>query len=130
VTKQIVLIIEAFLSTAYKILSNILLSTLTALGDEISGIIGVDFDAACQLLIVYFAFIKCLRKNRNTMKLTLRKGPRLRITLVNFQLDAQNSLFIYIHLLKSSTRFEQYAAHFRSYCSKHVEGFNKCVVYK
>jgi hypothetical protein len=33
------------------------------------------------------------------------------ITLVNFQLDAQNSLFIYIHLLKSSTCFEQYTAH-------------------
>jgi hypothetical protein len=30
------------------------------------------------------------------------------ITLVNFQLDAQNSyLFIQIHLLKSSTCFEQ-----------------------
>jgi hypothetical protein len=36
------------------------------------------------------------------------------ITFVNFQLDAQNSLFIYlyiIHLLKTSTPFEQYAAH-------------------
>jgi len=35
------------------------------------------------------------------------------LTLVNFQLDAQNSLFcLYItHLLKSSTYFEQYAAH-------------------
>jgi len=36
------------------------------------------------------------------------------LTFVNFQLDAQNSLFIYlytIHLLKSSTCFEQYAAH-------------------
>ena len=42
------------------------------------------------------------------------------IALINFQLDAQNSLFIYlyiyiyiykIHLLKSCTCFEQYAAH-------------------
>ena len=36
------------------------------------------------------------------------------ITLVNFQLDAQNSyLFAYNtrHLLKSSTRFEHYPAH-------------------
>ena len=37
------------------------------------------------------------------------------ITLVNFQLDAQNSyLFIYlyiVHLLKSSTCFEHYPAH-------------------
>jgi hypothetical protein len=85
-----------FLPTAYKILSNILLSKLITLGDVISGIIGVDFDAICQLLIIYFAFIKYLRRNWNTMKPTLREGPRLRITLVNFELDAQNSLFIYI----------------------------------
>jgi hypothetical protein len=43
------------------------------------GIIIVDFDATCQLLIIYFAFFKCLRKNGNKMKLTLREGPRLRV---------------------------------------------------
>ena len=40
------------------------------------------------------------------------------LTFVNFQLDAQNSLFIYlytIHLLKSSTCFEQYAAHLQEF---------------
>jgi hypothetical protein len=39
------------------------------------------------------------------------------ITLVNFQLDAQNSyLFIYIiHLLKSSTCFEHYPAHLQEF---------------
>jgi len=31
-------------------------------------IIGVDFDATGQLLIIYFAFIKYLTKNGNTMK--------------------------------------------------------------
>jgi hypothetical protein len=67
------------LSTAYKILSNILLSKLTGLGDDIWGIISVDFDATCQLLIIYFASFKYLRKNGNTMKLSLREGPGLRV---------------------------------------------------
>ena len=42
---------------------------------------------------------------------------RIRTTLVDFQLDAQNSyLFIYIiHLLKSSTCFEHYPAHLLSF---------------
>jgi len=31
-------------------------------------IISVDFDATGQLLIIYSAFIKHLRKNENTMK--------------------------------------------------------------
>jgi len=70
------------LSTAYKILSNILLKELTSLGDEILRIISVDFGATYQLLVIYtyFAFFKYLRKkNRNTMKLTLRERPRLRV---------------------------------------------------
>jgi len=49
------------------------------LGDEILGIISVDLDATYQLLIICFAFFKCLRKNGNTMKLTLREGPKLRV---------------------------------------------------
>jgi hypothetical protein len=69
----------SLLSTAYKILSNILLSKLTALRDEILGIVSVAFDATCQLLIIYFAFFKYLRKNGNTMKLTLRESPRLMV---------------------------------------------------
>ena len=39
----------------------------------------MDFDATGQLLIIHFAFFKCLRKNGNTMKLILREGPRLRV---------------------------------------------------
>jgi len=52
----------------YKILSNILLSKLTPLQRKLSGIISVDFDAISQLLIMYSAYIKYLRKNGNTMK--------------------------------------------------------------
>jgi len=43
------------------------------------GLISVDFDATCQLMIIYFAFVKYLRKNGNKMKqcisylLTLRQ---------------------------------------------------------
>ena len=44
----------SLLPTLYKILSNMLLSRLT--------------HAAGQLLIIYSAFVKCLRKNGNTMK--------------------------------------------------------------
>jgi len=29
---------------------------------KLLGIISVDFDATCQLLIVYCAFVKCLKK--------------------------------------------------------------------
>jgi hypothetical protein len=32
------------------------------------GVINVDFDANDQILILYFAFVKYLRKNGNTMK--------------------------------------------------------------
>jgi len=35
---------------------------------KLLGIISVDFDATVQLLIMYSAFIKYLRKNKNTMK--------------------------------------------------------------
>jgi hypothetical protein len=49
-------------STTYKILSSILLSRLTPYARELLRIINVDFDAAGQLLIVYSAFVKYLRK--------------------------------------------------------------------
>jgi len=52
----------------YKILSKILLSRLTPYAGEITGDHKVDFDAAGQLLIIYSAFVKFLRKNGNTMK--------------------------------------------------------------
>jgi hypothetical protein len=35
---------------------------------DLLGIIKVDFDATGQLLIIYSAFFKYLRKNRNTVK--------------------------------------------------------------
>jgi len=35
---------------------------------KLLGIIIVDFDAADQLLIIYSAFVKCLRMNGNTVK--------------------------------------------------------------
>jgi len=51
----------------YKILSDILLSKLSPYAEEIIGNINVDFYAG-QLLIIYSAFIKYVRKNGNTMK--------------------------------------------------------------
>jgi hypothetical protein len=35
---------------------------------KLLGIISVDFDVAGQLLIIYSAFVKYLRKNGNTMR--------------------------------------------------------------
>jgi len=58
----------SLLPITYKILSNILLSRLTPYAEEIIGIINVDFDATGQLMIIYSAFVKYLRKNGNTMK--------------------------------------------------------------
>jgi hypothetical protein len=58
----------SLLSTTYKILSNILVSRLTLYGEEIIGDISVDFVVTGQLLIIYSAFIKYLRKNGNTMR--------------------------------------------------------------
>jgi len=58
----------SFLPTTYKILSNILLSRLTPYAEEIIGSHKVDFNATGQLLIIYSAFIKYLRKNWNTTK--------------------------------------------------------------
>jgi len=56
------------LPTTYKILSSILLSRLTPYAEEIIGIINVDFNTTGQLLIIYSAFVKDVRKNGNTMK--------------------------------------------------------------
>ena len=36
--------------------------------EELLGIINVDFDATGQLLIIYSAFVKYLRKNENILK--------------------------------------------------------------
>jgi len=61
---------------------------------KLSGIISVTFDATGGLLIIYFAFAKCLRKNGNKMnqfiksllssrKLTIQLGWRsyIRVSL-------------------------------------------------
>jgi len=56
------------LSTTYKTLSRILLAMLTPQAVEINGDHHGDFDATSQLLIIYSAFVKYLRKNGNTMK--------------------------------------------------------------
>jgi len=50
------------LPTTYKILSNILLSSLIPYAKEIIGFINVAFDAIGLLLIIYIAFAKYLRK--------------------------------------------------------------------
>jgi hypothetical protein len=56
----------SLLPTTYKILSNIVLSRLTPYAEESNGGHQVDFIAAGQLLIIYSAFIKYLRKNGST----------------------------------------------------------------
>jgi hypothetical protein len=56
------------LLTTIKILSNILLSSLTPNAPVIIGIINVDFNATGHLLIIYSAFVKYLRRNGNTVK--------------------------------------------------------------
>jgi hypothetical protein len=61
--KEIVVILGAFtLPTTYEILSNILLSRLTTYAEEIIGNHQCDFNATGQLLIIYCAFVKYLRK--------------------------------------------------------------------
>jgi len=58
----------SLLPIMYKTLSNILLSRLTPYAEEIAVDHQCGFDTTGQLLIIYSAFIKCLRKNGNTMK--------------------------------------------------------------
>jgi len=53
---------------ANRLLSNILLSRLTTYAEEITGVITVDFDATGQLLILYSAFVKYLRRNGNSVR--------------------------------------------------------------
>ena len=55
-------------SNKHKILSNILLSRLTPYAKKLLGFISVDFDATGQLLVIYSAVVKYLRKNGNTIK--------------------------------------------------------------
>jgi hypothetical protein len=56
-----------YLSTTYKILSNILLPSLTPYVNVIIGVINMGYDVTDQLLIRYAAFDKHWRKNMNTM---------------------------------------------------------------
>ena len=58
----------SLLSTTYKNLSSILMSRLILFANEIIGIINVAFEATGRLLITYYSFAKCLRKNGNQMK--------------------------------------------------------------
>ena len=53
------------LLSTYKMLSNILLSSVIPYTDDITADHGVDTDITGQLLIIYCAFIKYLRKNEN-----------------------------------------------------------------
>jgi len=55
----------SLLSTTYKFLSNILLQSLTPYAE---GFFSVVFDARRQLLIIYSAIVKYVRKYENTMK--------------------------------------------------------------
>jgi hypothetical protein len=55
-------------SNSYKILSDILLSKLSAYINEINGIISVPFNITNQLLIRNFAFVRYWRKTGNTME--------------------------------------------------------------
>jgi len=56
------------LPATLKILSNVLVSSLTPCSEEIIGVINVDCDTTGQLLVIYSAFVEYLRKNGNTLK--------------------------------------------------------------
>ena len=58
----------SLLPTRYKILSNILLSKLLHMQRRLLGIIKVNVNATGQLLIIYSAFVKYLKKIGNTTK--------------------------------------------------------------
>jgi len=57
----------SLLPSFFKVLTNNLLSRLTPYGEEIIGD-NVNFDSTGQLLIMYSAFVKYLRKNGTTTK--------------------------------------------------------------
>jgi hypothetical protein len=57
----------SLVATAYKILSNILLSRLTDMERKLLGIISVGFDVTGQQLIIFSAFVKYSRKYGNAM---------------------------------------------------------------
>jgi len=56
------------LSTAYIFVSNILPLKLTPYAQKIFEITIMAFDSASQLLIIYSAFVKNLKKNVSTVK--------------------------------------------------------------
>jgi hypothetical protein len=69
VIRQTVIIVEAF---RFCELSTVFYLTPCCQGElhmqrNLLGIINVDFDATGELLIIYFAVIKYLKKNGNTM---------------------------------------------------------------
>jgi len=63
VIKQTVVILDVYHFVNYvKNFISILMSSLMPYAEEIIGIINVDFDTTGQLLIIYSAFVKYLRK--------------------------------------------------------------------
>jgi len=70
VTKQTVVIIKAyhFCQLHTKFYPGSCCQSLLLMQRKLMGIINMDLDATGQLLIIYSAFVKYLRKNGNTMK--------------------------------------------------------------
>jgi hypothetical protein len=62
----------SLLSNTYKILFNIPLSRLTPYAEELIRIINVGFDSTGQLLIIYYTFVRILKRNGNKMKQCIR----------------------------------------------------------
>ena len=63
----------SLLSTTHKILSSIRLSRLTPYAEKCYwGVINVDFYVKGQLLILYYAFVKYMRKNGNKTGQSIR----------------------------------------------------------
>jgi len=58
----------SLLPTTYKIYPISCCQSYLHMQSKLVEIISVDFDATVQLLIIYSAFVKYLRKNGNTMK--------------------------------------------------------------
>jgi len=87
----------SILPTTCKMLSNILLSILTPYAEEIIVIINVDFDVAGQLLIIYSAFVKYLRKNCNKMKQCISSLYTSRSLMV--QLEGRSCLIFSLRLV-------------------------------
>jgi len=67
-------------------------------------IINVDFDATCQLLIIYSAFIRYLRKNGNTMKQCISSLYRLKEAYDSVKREVLYKILIESVILKKLVR--------------------------